>query len=100
MGELKVACSLHKRASAALTDKHFVDATTKRDGRLNVPLMDLGVGVSYNGEQVYISRKGDELIEKWRQTNQMPGGFKLVVWEDSAIRDWFWGYREEDVETE
>jgi hypothetical protein len=100
MGELKVGCSISKRMSAALTDKHYIDASTKKDAKLNVALQEMGAGVSYNGEQVYISKKGDELFEKWRAMNAMPGGFKMVVMEDNAIRDWFWNYREEDVEME
>ncbi|MBW2524596.1 MAG: hypothetical protein JRI23_10490 [Deltaproteobacteria bacterium] len=100
MGELKVACTISKRASAALTDKHFVDASTTRDAKLNVALTDLGAGVSYQGEQVYVSEKGAALVEKWREMNQMPGGFKLTVLQDNGIRDWFWNYREEDVEME
>jgi hypothetical protein len=98
MGELKVACSVYRRISAALSDKHFVDATVKKGGKLTVPLMDLGTSVTHQGSQVYVSTKGAELIDRWRETNQMPDGFKIVVMEDNALRDWFWGYREEDVE--
>ena len=98
MGELKVACTVYKRISAALSDKHFVDASTKKEGKLTVPLMDLGAAITHDGSQVYVSPKGDELINRWRETNQMPDGFKIVVMPDNAVRDWFWGYREEDVE--
>jgi hypothetical protein len=100
MGELKIACSVYKRFSAALSDKHFVDASTTRGGKLTEPLTDLGTHVQYNGKQVYVSRKGRELIDKWRESNQMPGGFQVVVWEDNRLRDWFWNYREEDVESD
>lgn len=96
MGELKIKCGVYESMVGACSSKHYVDASTTRAGRLTVPLQNGGIPVHYQGQAVYVSRDGADLIEQWRSQNMGPT-FGTEVMEDSLFGDWLHGRTEEDV---
>ncbi len=98
MGELKVCVGVHDLSSPALSTKHYIDASNTMGGLLTIKLVSMtGTDVLFEGRTVYISSKGQELIDSWRRSDNTADGPGIGVYRDSWLGDKFWNRREEDT---
>jgi hypothetical protein len=83
--------------TGSTSHKYAVDASHTSGGGLNVQLTDPenGSTFSFNGKSVYVSERGQQLLNEWHRQNSMPSGWAMIVKEDSWTDTWIHGYNEQ-----